>query len=40
MTIQSVTIVFSSEVGSGTLENCLEQLLLRLNLEMPVGDES
>lgn len=34
----SVTVIFSNETGSRTLEECLEQLLKNLNLEPPAEE--
>ncbi|EFB77041.1 hypothetical protein [Subdoligranulum variabile] len=33
MNVQYVTVVFSTEKGARTLEECLEQLLCNLDLE-------
>lgn len=38
MGTQSVTVTFSTEAGSRTLVDCLEQLLSNLNLEATEGD--
>ena len=38
MGTQSVTVTFSTEAGSRTLADCLEQLLSNLNLEATEGD--
>lgn len=38
MSTQSVTVTFSTEAGSRTLADCLEQLLSNLNLEATEGD--
>lgn len=39
MGTQSVTVTFSTEAGSRTLADCLEQLLSNLNLEATEGDD-
>ena len=39
MGTQSVTVTFSTETGSRTLADCLEQLLSNLNLEATEGDD-
>lgn len=39
MGTQFVTVTFSTEAGSQTLEDCLDQLLRNLNLEATEKDD-